>query len=82
MNARQYVAIITILEHAKDYLSVIDIATWVLEKTNERSLFNLTIETFRRHASTWKLVDQGAKVAKAVWAKVPCKRMKISIRFD
>ncbi|KAI8149564.1 hypothetical protein BJV82DRAFT_504484 [Fennellomyces sp. T-0311] len=69
LNVKQYVAIIKILEYAKDYLSIIEVALWVLEKTNERALYSFTIDTLRRHASVWKLVHNGSRVAEAVWAK-------------
>ena len=70
LNVRQYVTIIKILEYAKDYLSIIEVALWVLEKTNERAIYSFTVDTFRRHASIWKLVNNGKRVAEAVWAKV------------
>ncbi|KAI9492408.1 hypothetical protein BDB00DRAFT_765585 [Zychaea mexicana] len=69
LNVRQYVAIIKMLECAKDYLGIIEVALWVLEKTNERSVYSFTIDTLRRHASIWKLVNNGKRVAEAVWAK-------------
>ncbi|KAG2221431.1 hypothetical protein INT45_005236 [Circinella minor] len=69
LNIRQYVTIIKILEYAKDYLSIIEVALWVLEKTNERALYSFTVDTFRRHANIWKLVNNGKRVAEAIWAK-------------
>ncbi|KAI9255672.1 hypothetical protein BDA99DRAFT_442083 [Phascolomyces articulosus] len=69
LNVRQYVTIIKILEYAKDYLNIIEVALWVLEKTNERTLYSFTVDTLRRHANILKLTNNGKRVAEAVWAK-------------
>ncbi|KAI8372975.1 uncharacterized protein BYT42DRAFT_501141 [Radiomyces spectabilis] len=70
LNARQYVMVIKILEYAKDYLSLVDVALWVLEKTNERDLYLYIIDTLRRHANIWKLVDKtGNRIAETFLAK-------------
>ncbi|KAI9312669.1 hypothetical protein BX666DRAFT_1985405 [Dichotomocladium elegans] len=69
LNTRQYVAIIKILEYAKDYLGIIDVALWVLDKTDERALYSIAVDTLRKHASIWKLVNYGQIVAQLIWAK-------------
>lgn len=70
LNVRQYVTIIRILEAAQDYLGAIDMALWVLEKTNERPVYMFAIDTLRKHASIWKLTNMGEQVGQAAWAKV------------
>ncbi|ORZ24760.1 hypothetical protein BCR42DRAFT_343237 [Absidia repens] len=69
LNARQYVALIKILECAKDYMNVVQLALWVLEKTNERSVLALVIDTLRQYANIWKLMNSGNLVAKTLWDK-------------
>ncbi|KAI8059264.1 hypothetical protein BC940DRAFT_282083 [Gongronella butleri] len=69
LNARQYVAIIQMLHLAQDYLSLVDVALWVLEKTNDAAVHGLVVCTLRRYASIWKLIHAGPRVAKVVWAK-------------
>lgn len=70
LNVRQYVTIIKILEYAQDYLNVIDLALWMLDKSNERVLYSFAIDTLRKHASVWKLINYGQRIADAVWEKV------------
>ncbi|KAF7724120.1 RNA polymerase II mediator complex subunit [Apophysomyces ossiformis] len=70
LNARQYVTIIKILDYAKDYLSIIEVTLWVLEKTNERALYPFIVDTLQRYASVWRLVHGGDRIASAVWKKL------------
>ncbi|ORX59031.1 hypothetical protein DM01DRAFT_1318605 [Hesseltinella vesiculosa] len=69
LNARQYLAITQILALAQDYLSLIDVALWVLEKTNDGAVYGLVLDTLRRYGSIWKLTQAGSRVAKTVWTK-------------
>ncbi|KAI8337752.1 hypothetical protein BC941DRAFT_513588 [Chlamydoabsidia padenii] len=69
LNARQYVAIIKILDCAKDYMNIVHVALWVLEKTNERSVLALVIDTLRQYANIWKLMNMGQLTAKTLWSK-------------
>ncbi|KAG0172714.1 RNA polymerase II mediator complex subunit [Apophysomyces sp. BC1015] len=69
LNARQYVTIIKILDYAKDYLNIVEVALWVLEKTNERVLYPFIVDTFQKYASVWRLVHGGDRIAKAIWKK-------------
>ncbi|KAI8100101.1 uncharacterized protein BX664DRAFT_290634 [Halteromyces radiatus] len=69
LNARQYVALIKILECAKDYMNIVQVAVWVLEKTNEKSVLQLVIDTLRRYANIWKLMNLGKLVTQTLWNK-------------
>ncbi|KAI9486079.1 MAG: hypothetical protein EXX96DRAFT_613913 [Benjaminiella poitrasii] len=69
LNIRQFVTIIRIMEYAKDYLSIIEVTLWVLEKTNDSSLYPYIIDCFRKYSNYWKLTNNGTRVANAVWAK-------------
>lgn len=69
LNARQYVALIKILDCAKDYMNIVNMALWVLEKTNERSVLTLVIDTLRQYANIWKLMNMGNLTAKTLWKK-------------
>ncbi|KAL0073025.1 hypothetical protein F4703DRAFT_1773010 [Phycomyces blakesleeanus] len=69
LNTRQYITIIKILEHAKDYTNIVQIALWVLKKTNERALYLYIIDSLRKYASIWKLTNYSNQVAEALWEK-------------
>ena len=69
LNTRQFVTIIRIMEHAKDYLSITETAIWVLEKSNDPTLYPYIINTFCKYANYWKLTNNGTRVVNAVWSK-------------
>ncbi|KAG2234880.1 hypothetical protein INT48_000543 [Thamnidium elegans] len=69
LNTRQYVTIIRIMEYAKDYLSITETALWVLEKSNDPSLYPYIIDTLRKYSNYWKLTNNGIRVANTVWSK-------------
>lgn len=70
LNTRQFITIVLIMDLAKDYLSIIELALWVLEKSNDVSLFAQVIDTLRKYSVYWKLTNNGRRIAEAVWAKV------------
>ncbi|CAO3669776.1 unnamed protein product [Rhizopus microsporus] len=69
LNSRQLVTIIYIMECAKDYLSIIETAIWVLQKTNDHSLHPYIINTFRKYSCYWKLTNNSNRVINAIWTK-------------
>ncbi|RCH96766.1 RNA polymerase II mediator complex subunit, partial [Rhizopus stolonifer] len=69
LNMRQLVTIIQIMECAKDYLSIIETALWVLQKSNDVSLHPYIIDTFRKYSCYWKLTNNCTRVVQAMWAK-------------
>lgn len=69
LNTRQYVTIIRIMEYAKDYISITETALWVLEKSNDPSLYPYIIDTLRKYSNYWKLTNNGVRVANAIWSK-------------
>ncbi|KAG0946548.1 hypothetical protein G6F57_003198 [Rhizopus arrhizus] len=69
LNTRQLVTIIQIMECAKDYLSIIEMTLWVLQKSNDTSLHPYIIDTFRKYSCYWKLTNNSARVIQAVWTK-------------
>ena len=70
LNTRQLVTIIQIMECAKDYLSIIEMTLWVLQKSHDTSLHPYIIDTFRKYSCYWKLTNNSARVIQAVWTKV------------
>jgi uncharacterized protein (DUF427 family) len=79
LNTRQFVTIIRIMECAKDYLSIIETALWVLEKSNDPSLYPYIIDCLRKYSNYWKLTNNGTRVANAVWTKVGAKPVRSQI---
>lgn len=69
LNTRQYVAIVQIMEYVKDYISITELALWVLKKSNDPTLYPYIIDTFRKYANYWKLTNNGPRVIDAIWAK-------------
>ncbi|KAI7906421.1 uncharacterized protein BX663DRAFT_496358 [Cokeromyces recurvatus] len=69
LNIRQFITIIRIMEFAKDYLSIIEVTLWVLEKTNDSSLYPYIIDCFRKYSTYWKLTNNGKRIVDAIWAK-------------
>ncbi|KAI8985141.1 hypothetical protein BDB01DRAFT_850197 [Pilobolus umbonatus] len=69
LNCRQFITIVKIMELAKDYLSIIDMSLWVLEKSNDAALYPCVIDTLRKYSNYWKLTNHGAHVVNTVWNK-------------
>ncbi|CAG8561273.1 13494_t:CDS:2 [Ambispora leptoticha] len=69
LNARQFATIVQVLEHARDFTSLIDLSLWVLENTFERSLFPVIIDTFARHETVWAAMDRATEVFNALQSK-------------
>ncbi|CAG8575809.1 5100_t:CDS:2 [Ambispora gerdemannii] len=79
LNARQFATIVQVLEHARDFNSLIDLSLWVLEKTLESSLFPVIIDTFARHEIVWAAMDRAKEVFNALHSKHKYLRGKKSI---
>ncbi|KAH8550423.1 hypothetical protein BGW37DRAFT_428063 [Umbelopsis sp. PMI_123] len=69
MNVRQYLTVIKIFEILQDYTHAIEISLWVLENTNESSIYPFIIDTLHRHSSIWKLANMTSRIANVTWAK-------------
>jgi hypothetical protein len=69
MNVRQYVTVIKLFEILQDYTHAIEISLWVLENTNESSIYPFIIDTLHRHSSIWKLANMTTRIASITWAK-------------
>ncbi|OBZ82424.1 Mediator of RNA polymerase II transcription subunit 12 [Choanephora cucurbitarum] len=69
LNTRQFVTLVSIMDHAKDYLSLIDMTLWALEKTSDRTMLPYIIDCLRKYANYWKLTNHGPQVVHAVWSK-------------
>ncbi|RCI02228.1 RNA polymerase II mediator complex subunit, partial [Rhizopus stolonifer] len=69
LNPRQFVTIVRIMEYAKDYLNLIEMALWVLEKSNDHTMYPYVVDCLRKYANYWKLTNNGTRIANAVWAK-------------
>lgn len=70
LNTRQFVTIVLIMELCKDYPSIIELALWVLEKSNDVSMYAHVLDCLRKYSIYWKLTNNGRRIAEAVWAKV------------
>ncbi|KAI8365718.1 hypothetical protein BD560DRAFT_156584 [Blakeslea trispora] len=69
LNTRQFVTLVSIMDYAKDYLSLMEMTLWALEKTSDRTMFPYIIDSFRKYANYWKLTNHGPRVVHAVWSK-------------
>ncbi|KAI9267828.1 hypothetical protein BY458DRAFT_511485 [Sporodiniella umbellata] len=69
LNMRQLITIVQIMEHAKDYLSIIETAIWVIQKTNDISLHPYIVDIFRKYSCYWKLTNNCTRIVQAVWMK-------------
>ncbi|KAI9307637.1 hypothetical protein BJ944DRAFT_261581 [Cunninghamella echinulata] len=69
LNVRQYIAIIKILDLCKDYINILNVALWVLQKSNDRYVLSAVIDTLQRYSNIWKLANEGNRVAKKIWEK-------------
>ncbi|CAG8780829.1 2171_t:CDS:2, partial [Acaulospora morrowiae] len=69
LNARQFSTIVQVIELAKDYNSLLEILLWVLENSMEKSLFQLIIDTFKRHEMIWSAMGKSELILETLTKK-------------